>query len=154
MTTELGTWTVRQETNVFLTGNSFPASKMASAGSDWRTNPATQIKWGLGYIKGRYGSPASAWSFWNRQSPHWYDQGGWLPAGGIGLNGLSQPEAVLTPQQFQAKEGAAAVGVTGARGGNTSVTYEINAKTADFTLRDLDRVQRQQYARLRAGRPH
>ena len=27
---------------------------MASAGSDWETNPATQIKWGLGYIKGRY----------------------------------------------------------------------------------------------------
>jgi hypothetical protein len=35
-----------------------PASKMASAGSDWRTNAATQIKWGLGYIKSRYGSPA------------------------------------------------------------------------------------------------
>nr|WP_083602987.1 G5 domain-containing protein [Bowdeniella nasicola] len=37
-----------------------PGSKMATAGSDWRTNPATQIKWGLGYIKGRYGSPCAA----------------------------------------------------------------------------------------------
>lgn len=37
-----------------------PGSKMASAGADWRTNPATQIKWGLGYIKARYGSPAGA----------------------------------------------------------------------------------------------
>ena len=41
-----------------------PGSKMASAGADWQTNPATQIKWGLGYIKGRYGDPCSAWSYW------------------------------------------------------------------------------------------
>ncbi len=40
-----------------------PGSKMASAGADWRTNPATQIKWGLGYIKSIYGSPCAAWSF-------------------------------------------------------------------------------------------
>jgi hypothetical protein len=39
-----------------------PGDKMASAGSDWRTNPATQIKWGLGYIKGRYGTPCGAWA--------------------------------------------------------------------------------------------
>jgi uncharacterized protein YabE (DUF348 family) len=39
-----------------------PGSKMASAGDDWRTNPATQITWGLGYIEGRYGTPCSAWS--------------------------------------------------------------------------------------------
>ena len=38
-----------------------PGTKMASAGSDWQTNPATQIKWGLGYIKDRYGSPCAAW---------------------------------------------------------------------------------------------
>lgn len=41
-----------------------PASKMASAGADWKTNPATQIKWGLGYMNDRYGSPCEAWSFW------------------------------------------------------------------------------------------
>ena len=40
-----------------------PGSKMASAGADWQTNPATQIKWGLGYIKAIYGNPCSAWSF-------------------------------------------------------------------------------------------
>jgi hypothetical protein len=39
-----------------------PGRKMSSAGSDWQTNPATQIKWGLGYIKGRYKSPCGAWS--------------------------------------------------------------------------------------------
>jgi len=47
-----------------------PGSKMASAGADWATNPATQIKWGLGYIKGRYGSPCNAWAFWQGHS--WY----------------------------------------------------------------------------------
>jgi len=39
-----------------------PGSKMASAGADWQTNPATQIRWGLGYIKQVYGSPCAAWS--------------------------------------------------------------------------------------------
>ncbi|MER7399808.1 lytic transglycosylase domain-containing protein [Streptomyces sp. NPDC000151] len=47
-----------------------PGSKMASAGSDWQTNPATQIKWGLGYMNDRYGSPCGAWSFWQANS--WY----------------------------------------------------------------------------------
>ncbi|MFJ8622846.1 transglycosylase SLT domain-containing protein [Kitasatospora sp. NPDC093550] len=47
-----------------------PGSKMASAGADWRTNPATQIKWGLNYMNTRYGSPCAAWSFW--QAHHWY----------------------------------------------------------------------------------
>jgi hypothetical protein len=40
---------------------SLPGSKMASAGADWQTNPATQIEWGLGYISGRYGTPCGAW---------------------------------------------------------------------------------------------
>jgi hypothetical protein len=39
-----------------------PGSKMASAGADWATNPATQIRWGLGYIREMYGSPCGAWS--------------------------------------------------------------------------------------------
>ncbi|MGW1230104.1 aggregation-promoting factor C-terminal-like domain-containing protein [Streptomyces sp. NPDC001478] len=47
-----------------------PGSKMASAGSDWQTNPATQIKWGMDYMNSRYGSPCGAWSFWQANS--WY----------------------------------------------------------------------------------
>ncbi|WP_395574526.1 transglycosylase SLT domain-containing protein [Streptomyces sp. BK79] len=47
-----------------------PAGKYASAGADWRTNPATQIKWGLNYMDSRYGSPCDAWTFW--QANHWY----------------------------------------------------------------------------------
>jgi hypothetical protein len=45
-----------------------PGSKMASAGADWQTNPATQIRWGLGYIKATYGDPCSAWAFWQAHS--------------------------------------------------------------------------------------
>lgn len=51
---------------------SLPGSKMASAGADWQTNPATQIKWGLGYISERYGSPCGALGAWQSRSPHWY----------------------------------------------------------------------------------
>jgi len=40
-----------------------PGSKMASAGADWQTDPATQIRWGLGYVKAVYGNPCSAWAF-------------------------------------------------------------------------------------------
>lgn len=47
-----------------------PGSKMASHGSDWRTNPATQIAWGLDYIADRYGSPCSAWA--HSQRNNWY----------------------------------------------------------------------------------
>jgi hypothetical protein len=47
-----------------------PGSKMSSVGADWRTNPATQIKWGLNYMNSRYGSPCGAWQFW--QVNHYY----------------------------------------------------------------------------------
>jgi Transglycosylase SLT domain len=47
-----------------------PGSKMASEGSDWRTNPATQIIWGVKYMKDRYGSPCAAWSV--KRVKGWY----------------------------------------------------------------------------------
>lgn len=47
-----------------------PGSKMATAGADWQTNPATQIKWALGYVQGRYSTACGAWAF---KSAHgWY----------------------------------------------------------------------------------
>jgi hypothetical protein len=47
-----------------------PGSKMASAGADWQTSAATQIRWGLGYIKADYGSPCGAWS--HEEADGWY----------------------------------------------------------------------------------
>ena len=58
-----------------------PGSKMASAGADWRTNSVTQMKWGAEYIKNAYNTPGNAWTLWQARSPHWYDEGGWLPPG-------------------------------------------------------------------------
>lgn len=49
---------------------SLPCSKMKSAGADYRTNYKTQIRWGLNYIKARYGSPANAWGHSQRKG--WY----------------------------------------------------------------------------------
>lgn len=47
-----------------------PGGKMASKGADWKTNPHTQIDWGLDYIRGRYGSPSAAWK--HSQQTNWY----------------------------------------------------------------------------------
>jgi len=47
-----------------------PGKKMASAGADWRTNPETQIKWGLEYIQKRYETPCGAWSAFKKKG--WY----------------------------------------------------------------------------------
>jgi hypothetical protein len=47
-----------------------PGSKMSSAGPNWESNPETQIRWGLGYVKARYGTACSAWSF--KQGNNWY----------------------------------------------------------------------------------
>lgn len=47
-----------------------PGSKMASIAADWRTNPSTQITWGLNYIAGRYSTPCGAWSSF--QAKGWY----------------------------------------------------------------------------------
>jgi hypothetical protein len=119
-TTELGSWTAQQDGQVFLTGNSgwhwnalnrssgaygipqsLPGSKMRSAGSDWRDNAGTQIRWGLGYIRGRYGSPAGAWA--HSQRTGWYDEGGWLPPGpSLVYNGTGSPEPVLNGRQWDA----------------------------------------------------
>jgi uncharacterized protein YabE (DUF348 family) len=47
-----------------------PGDKMAAAGDDWRTNPETQIRWGLGYIANRYNTPCGAWEFFLDRN--WY----------------------------------------------------------------------------------
>ena len=49
---------------------SLPGAQMASAGADWQSNAATQIRWGLTYIQGRYGSPCGAWA--HEESANWY----------------------------------------------------------------------------------
>lgn len=49
---------------------SLPASKMAAAGADYMTDPATQIRWGLAYIASAYGTPCGAWA--HEEADSWY----------------------------------------------------------------------------------
>jgi hypothetical protein len=95
---------------------SLPASKMASAGSDWRTNAATQIRWGTNYIKQRYGNPVNAYSKWLARNPHWYDAGGIARGVGAMMKNTNQPERVLSPRQTVAFEHLVGA-LTGPRGG-------------------------------------
>lgn len=72
-------WTKESNWNVYAENRSsgaygipqaLPGSKMATAGEDWRTNPHTQIVWGLSYIGARYGTPCGAWDHFLRKN--WY----------------------------------------------------------------------------------
>jgi len=113
-----------------------PASKMRSAGADWKTNPATQIKWGLKYIKSRYGSPSKAWG--HSQRVNWYDQGGYLPEGlSLVNNGTGAPEPVLTRPQLSALQGAAVRGGDGASLGDLSVAVFVG----DREITDIARAE-------------
>lgn len=79
---------------------SLPGNKMASAGSDWRTNPITQLKWMYSYIKGRYGSLQNALSF--RAANGWYGNGGEFDSPEVIGVGEDGPEFVINPQKSTA----------------------------------------------------
>lgn len=73
---------------------SLPASKLASAGSDWRTNPITQLRWMRDYVNGRYGGANGALAFWQRN--HWYANGGLINKDGLYRAGEgNKPEMVI-----------------------------------------------------------
>ncbi|RJL34147.1 transglycosylase SLT domain-containing protein [Bailinhaonella thermotolerans] len=61
---------VNRSSGAYGIPQALPASKMSRAGSDWRTNPATQIRWGLSYVTKRYGTPCRAWAFFTAHN--WY----------------------------------------------------------------------------------
>ena len=65
-------WVENPSSGAYGIPQSLPADKMAEEGPDWKTNPVTQIRWGLNYIKLSYGTPCNALDFWNAQNPHWY----------------------------------------------------------------------------------
>ena len=102
-----------------------PGSKMASEGADWRTNPATQIAWGLKYIKERYKSPSGALSAWNSRSPHWYSTGGRM--NWAGWNAAGGNFSVNSPTLFGAGESGAedvTIRPKGKGGGDITVHIE------------------------------
>ena len=56
----------RNHSGAYGIPQALPGRRMASAGPDWRTNPRTQIRWGIHYMDHRYGSPCRAWAHWRR----------------------------------------------------------------------------------------
>lgn len=123
---------------------SLPATKMASAGKDWKTNPRTQIAWGLNYIRGRYGSPSGAAA--HERSQGWYSGGGripfkgWFGRGGtftatgptmIGVGERGRPETVT-------------VGKAGGGGSTFSVQVFVQGDAVDGVehkiAREVDKV--------------
>ncbi|MFI5795156.1 peptidoglycan DD-metalloendopeptidase family protein [Streptomyces sp. NPDC051677] len=114
-----------------------PASKMAAAGPDWLTNYQTQIRWGLGYIKNRrdYGSPAAAYQKWLSRSPHWYDDGGYLPPGlSLVANGTGSPEPVFTGSQWNDIRASKS-------SGPTTVHADVRVFVGDREITDIVRTE-------------
>ena len=134
---------------------SLPASKMASAGPDWKTNPATQIKWGLNYIASRYGNPLNAYSAWLSRSPHWYAKGTGGAARGLAWVGEKGPELVnfkggedvLSHPQSMAFAKANGIKLPGYASGTIQ-------NAADRVRRDKQRVEDAKDALARAKARH
>jgi hypothetical protein len=62
--------TAKNPSGAYGIPQAYPGSKMSVFGADYLTNPVTQIKWGLSYIKGKYKTPCGAWTYW--QAHHSY----------------------------------------------------------------------------------
>jgi tape measure domain-containing protein len=119
---------------------SLPASKMATTGPDWHDNAATQIGWGLGYIKNRYGDPGKAWDFWKRN--HWYANGGLVTKPTVGMIGEAGPELVLPlHRRERTEELLDKAGLSQDKGHTVNVYAAPNVPTEDqimTKLRHLD----------------
>jgi hypothetical protein len=144
---------LNRSSGAFGIPQSLPASKMRSAGADYRTNYKTQIRWGLGYIKDRpdYGSPARAWSKWQSRSPHWYDDGGYLQPGlNLAYNGTGRPEPVFTSTQATALTRLA--GVDGGIGDLSVAVYVGDREITDIARTEVHRSNGELITALGAGR--
>lgn len=112
---------------------SLPGSKMASAGTDWKTNPITQLKWMKSYVKGRYGSAAAAKRFWEKHN--WYENGGFADKPSIfGEKGL---EAAVPLSVEKADQGYAMLGKSAAYMAQRDSLNISNGQTNDR----LDKVE-------------
>ena len=76
---------------------SWPGSKMASAGADWRTNPITQLKWMKNYVTERYGGGPQAAAYW--RAHHNYANGGWADKLSIFGEVPGEPEVAINPKR-------------------------------------------------------
>lgn len=103
-----------------------PAGKYASAGSDWKTNGETQLRWMMSYIKDRYGDPAKAWSFHQRNN--WYASGAYNVDQDQAAQ-IHQGEMILPAKQAESVRNAIANTLTTgvSTSGNAGITFESGA---------------------------
>lgn len=146
-------------------GQALPASKMASAGKDWKTNAITQLKWVKSYIKGRYGNAANAKRFW--QAHNWYANGGFVTQEQIAhIAEGNRPEAIipLTNRtramqilaQVRDKYGLSAgnVVLSGGKQDNTDLSsLERKFDTVISLLGQIARLSAEQVNALKAMKP-
>ncbi|MGW0764651.1 phage tail tape measure protein [Streptomyces sp. NPDC002676] len=133
-------WARNPSSGAYGIVQALPPEKMASAGPDWRTNPNTQIRWGLSYIKSRYGSPTAAWA--HETNIGWYAKGsggaapGWAWVGERGpeLINLRGGETILSNPQSMKVAQAAGIKLPGYASGTI-----MNA--ADRVSRDKKKVE-------------
>lgn len=82
------------ESGAYGLPQSLPGSKMASAGSDWRTNPITQLRWMKSYVNSVYGGAKNAYNFWLQH--HAYANGGLVSQSGLyALAEMNKPEMII-----------------------------------------------------------
>lgn len=129
---------------------SLPGSKMKSQGADWRTNPVTQIYWGLNYMKSRYGNPNKAETFW--KSHHWYENGAWdIP--GLQAAILHKGEMVVPERPAEAFRDALAKSNLGGRSSQgAGVTYAVTIHAAPDIPTEQTIIKALSYAHTMYGR--
>lgn len=88
-------WNAANPSGAYGIPQALPGSKMSAAGSDWRTNPDTQLRWLIDmYIPKQYGTPNQAWAF--HQSHGWYGSGGIQSGPGVSIVGDRGPELMFS----------------------------------------------------------
>ncbi|MCL0330532.1 tape measure protein [Apilactobacillus xinyiensis] len=130
---------------------SLPGSKMASAGSDWRTNPITQLKWYKHYINSRYGGIGQALSF--RHAHGWYAKGGRPPLHKPVVVGENGPEIaefdspVKIHSNNESKQMASKLGKKGSVNFNPTINITVNGGDNN-TAKETARIVKQELYKL------
>jgi hypothetical protein len=124
-------------TSAYGIPQALPGSKMAGMGADWVDNALTQIKFGIQYIGGRYGTPDAAVAHENAYN--WYDNGGVLPPGkSVVLNRTRKPEMVLNDTQWKVMRELASRATSGGPIMEVQNQHIHDGADADLLARSLE----------------
>lgn len=146
-------WADNPSSDAYGIPQALPGSKM---GAGWKTDAAAQVRWGMKYIKSRYGDPDKAWNFW--QKNHWYDKGAWeieqdenarihkgemvIPAkqAGIIRDALLKDALIGTPTNGSSSRGRSSGGAPSLTFNAGSIVIQVNGSLDDATARSAARA--------------